>query len=71
MAAAEPAVFAEFEPIGGLLLVLLRVVVATLALRAGHRDHHALFFLRHFPVSQVVDASAEHERNGRAARSRK
>jgi hypothetical protein len=51
MAAAEPAVFAEFEPIGGLLLVLLRVVVATLALRAGHRNHHALLFLGHCPVS--------------------
>ncbi len=69
MTPAKAAIFAELEPGGGFLLVLLRVVVSTLALRARHRDHHALLFLCHYPVSQDVGASAEHERNGRAARS--
>ncbi len=71
MTPAEAAVFAQLETGSGLLFVLLRVVIPTLALRAGHRDHHALFFLRHYPVSQDVGASAEHERNGRAVRSGK
>jgi hypothetical protein len=71
VAPAEAAVLAKLEPGGGFLLVLLRVVIATLALRAGHRNHHASFFLRHYPVSQDVGASAEHERNGRAVRSGK
>jgi hypothetical protein len=71
VAPAEAAILAQLQAVGGFLLVLLRVVVATLALRAGHRDHHASFFLRHYPVSQDVDASAEHERNGRAVRSGK
>jgi hypothetical protein len=70
VAPAETAVFAQFQTVRGFLLVLLRVVIAPLALRASHRNHNALLFLRHYPVSQDVDASAEHERNGRAARSR-
>jgi hypothetical protein len=71
VAPAEATILAKLEPVGGFLFVLLRVVVSTLALGACHRDHHALLFLRHYPVSQDAGASAEHERNGRAARSRK
>jgi hypothetical protein len=71
VAPAKAAILAELQTVGRFLLILLRVVVPTLALRAGHRDHHALFFLRHYPVSQDVGASAEHERNGRAVRSGK
>jgi hypothetical protein len=51
VATTEPAVLAQLEPVGGFLLVLLRIVVATLAFRAGHRDPHTRFFLRHYPVS--------------------
>jgi hypothetical protein len=47
MAAAEPAVFAEFEPIRRMLLIFLRVVVATLALGACHNDHYAILFFCH------------------------
>jgi hypothetical protein len=35
MFAAEPAVFAHFEPVGIVLLVLHRVIVALFALRAS------------------------------------
>jgi hypothetical protein len=47
MAAAEAAVFAELQPVGRILLVFERVVIPALALGAGHRHHHAVFFLRH------------------------
>lgn len=69
MAAAKAAIFAELKPSRGLLFVFLRVIISALAFRTSHRDHHSLLFLRHFPVSQDVGASAEHERNGRAVRS--
>jgi hypothetical protein len=37
------------------LLVLLRVVIAALALLAGEDDHHAVLFFRHlsFPRARV------------------
>jgi hypothetical protein len=65
VAPTEAAILAKLQAGGRLLFVFLRVVVPTLALRARHRDHHALLFFRHYPVSQDVGASAEHERNGR------
>ena len=45
--AAEAAVLAELQPVRGLLLVLLRVVVPALALGARQNDHHTRFFLCH------------------------
>lgn len=48
MAAAEAAVLVELQPVGRLLFVLLRVVVAALALGAGHDHHHAILFFSHF-----------------------
>jgi hypothetical protein len=45
--AAKAAVFAQLEPVGGILFVLERVVVPALALGARHRYHHAVFFLCH------------------------
>jgi hypothetical protein len=50
VAAAEAAVFAELEPVGGVLFVFERVVIATLALGARHRDHHAILFFCHLFV---------------------
>ena len=47
VAAAEAAIFAELEPVRRFLLVLLRVVIAALALGARHHNHHAIFFLCH------------------------
>jgi hypothetical protein len=47
MAAAKAAVLAELEPVRGFLLVLERVVVATFALGARHRDHHTVLFFCH------------------------
>ena len=69
VAPAEAAVLAQLQALRGFLLVFLRVVISALALGARHRNHHALLFLRHYPVSQDVGASAEHERNGHAVRS--
>jgi hypothetical protein len=54
MAAAEPAILAQFEALGGLLLVLLRVIVPALALRARHHDHHAILFFSHDPLPQTA-----------------
>ena len=48
MAPAKTAVFRKFETVGVVLLILLRVVIAAFALRASHRNHHAVFFFRHF-----------------------
>jgi hypothetical protein len=45
--AAEAAVLAELQPVRGLLLIFLRVVVTALALGAGHHYHHACLFLCH------------------------
>jgi hypothetical protein len=45
--AAEAAVFAELQPVRGLLLIFLRVVVPALALGARQNDHHARFFFCH------------------------
>jgi hypothetical protein len=47
MAATESAIFAEFEPLRGLLLVFLRVIVPALTFRTRHHDHHARLFLGH------------------------
>jgi hypothetical protein len=47
VASAEAAVFAKLQPVGGLLLILLRVVIPALALGARQDDHHARFFLCH------------------------
>jgi PII-like signaling protein len=44
---AVTAVLFELETLGVVLLVLLRVVVASLALCACHHDYHAVFFFRH------------------------
>jgi hypothetical protein len=48
VAAAPTAVFAQLEPVGGVLFVFERVVVTALALRARHGDHHAVLFFCHF-----------------------
>ncbi len=50
VATAEAAILAEFQPFRGLLFILLRVIVAPLALRAGEDDHHAILFLGHNQV---------------------
>jgi hypothetical protein len=50
VAAAEPAILAQLQPFRGFLFVLLRVVVATLALGASHHDHHAILFFCHSSV---------------------
>jgi hypothetical protein len=47
VASAEAAVFAELQPVRGLLLVFLRVVVPAFALGARQDDHHSRFFLCH------------------------
>jgi hypothetical protein len=47
VAAAEAAVLRQLEAVGRVLLVLLRVVVAALALLASQNDHHAVLFFRH------------------------
>src|SRR3954463_10751350 len=44
---AEPAELAHLEPLGRLLLVLRRAVVAALALGAGHRNDVAHWLLLH------------------------
>jgi hypothetical protein len=51
MAAAKAAVLAQFEPFRRFLLIFLRIVVAALALRACHNDHHAVLFFRHLQAS--------------------
>ena len=48
VAAAVPTVFRELEAIGRGLLVLLRVVVASLAFLTCEDDHNAILFFRHF-----------------------
>src|SRR4030081_2496538 len=47
MGFAVTAVLFELEALGVVLLVLLRVIVASLALCARHHDYHAVFFFRH------------------------
>ncbi len=49
MATTETAVLAQFEPLRRLLLVLLRVVIPALALRAGQHYDHAILLFCHFP----------------------
>ena len=60
--AAPAAILAQLEPPGRLLLVLERVVVSALALGAGHRYHHAVFFLCHRSIREAP--SAGHKENG-------
>ncbi len=62
MAAAKAAVLAKLEPIGRVLFILERVVVPALALGAGHRYHHAVFFLCHRSIRETP--SAGHKENG-------
>jgi hypothetical protein len=50
VAAAEAAVFAELQPVGRVLFVFERVVVAALALGASHGYHHAVLFFCHLFV---------------------
>jgi hypothetical protein len=50
VAPAPAAILAQLEPIGRLLLIFLRVVVATFALSAGHHDHHAILFFSHLSL---------------------
>jgi hypothetical protein len=45
--AAKAAILAQLEPVGRLLFVLLRVVVAAFAIVAGQNYHDAVFFFRH------------------------
>src|ERR1700686_1697366 len=47
VAAAKPAVLGKLEPIAGVLLVFLRVVVPPLTLVACQHYHHAVLFFRH------------------------
>jgi hypothetical protein len=47
MGSAVTTVLFELKTLGVVLLVLLRVVVASLALCACHHDYHAVFFFRH------------------------
>ena len=44
MLAAEAAILLHLEPVGAVLFVLLGVVVALFALRAGERDLHSHYF---------------------------
>ena len=48
VAAAKAAVLREFETVGIVLLVLLRVIVPALALLASEDNHHAILFFGHF-----------------------
>jgi hypothetical protein len=49
--AAKAAVFAKLQPVGGFLLIFLRVIVAAFALGTSHNDHDALFFFCHLPIT--------------------
>jgi hypothetical protein len=60
--AAKAAVLAQLEPVGGVLFVFERVVVPALALRAGHRYHHAVLFFCHRSIREAP--SAGHKENG-------
>jgi len=53
MAAAEPAILAQFEPVGRFLFVFLRVIVAALAFIARHHDHHAILFFCHICLTYM------------------
>lgn len=54
VAAAEAAILVELQPIRRLLLVLLRIVVAALALSACQNYHYTRFFLGHrFPSGLI------------------
>jgi hypothetical protein len=59
VAAAPTAILAQLEPLAGLLPVFERVVVPSLALRASHGDHHAVFFFRHRRVLGVGAGAPE------------
>jgi hypothetical protein len=62
VAAAKAAVLAQLEPVGGVLFVFERVVVPALALGAGHRYHHAVFFFCHRSIREAPGAG--HKENG-------
>src|SRR5215469_5954017 len=70
---AMPAILLDLETIGGVLLVLERIIVPALTLRASQNDHHAIFFLRHFafgtPHSPLGTRGIRHEENGHTVRS--
>jgi len=45
--AAETAILAQFQPVGRLLLIFLRVVIAAFTLSARHDNHYAILFFCH------------------------